>query len=237
MITRNFKVCLNAGVGSAPFINVNQYDSGETWVFELFTETGEAYTPSSGSIVGIKSDGMVIANAGTVTDGKVVITETQQMTAAAGKAIYELQIDSDTHGTANFIVMVEKSPMDGGTLSESDISLYQGLLNITPSNSGTVGQVLTRTADGAEWANGGGGGGAVDSVNGQTGTVVLTASDVGAMPDTYTAPVSSVNGQTGAVVIGNATTTSAGLMSAQDKTDLGTLMADYSSALTALGVI
>lgn len=269
MITRNFKVCLNAGVGSAPYINVNQYDSGETWVFDLFTETGESYTPSSGSIVGIKSDGMVIANAGTVTDGKVVITETQQMTASAGKAIYELQIDSDTHGTANFIVMVEKSPMDGGTLSESDISLYQGLLNITPSNSGTVGQVLTRTADGAEWATGGGGGGAVDSVNGQTGVVVLTASDVGALADsttiptkvsqlqndsgfltsavtsfngntgavTYTAPVTSVNGATGAVVIGNATTASAGLMSAQDKTDLGTLMADYSSALTALGVI
>lgn len=55
--------------------------------------------------------------------------------------------------------------------------------------------------------------------------------------ETYTAPVSSVNGQTGAVVIGNATTSSAGLMSAQDKTDLGTLMDDYSSALTALGVI
>ena len=77
----------------------------------------------------------------------------------------------------------------------------------------------------------------VQSVNSKTGAVTLTASDVGALPDTYTAPVSSVNGQTGAVVIGNATTSSAGLMSAQDKTDLGTLMADYSSALTALGVI
>ena len=97
-------------------------------------------------------------------------------------------------------------------------------------------------------------GGAVDSVNGMTGDVVLTASDVGALPDdtvipTKTSdlqndsgfitsvPVQSVNGQTGAVVIGNATTASAGLMSSQDKSDLGTLMADYSSALTALGVI
>ncbi len=34
----------------------------------------------------------------------------------------------------------------------------------------------------------GGGGGAVDSVNGQTGVVVLTASDVGALPDTTTIP-------------------------------------------------
>ena len=44
----------------------------------------------------------------------------------------------------------------------------------------------------------------VDSVNGQTGTVVLTASDVGALPDNYTppaAPVDSVNGKTGTVVL------------------------------------
>lgn len=47
----------------------------------------------------------------------------------------------------------------------------------------------------------GGGGGAVDSVNGQTGAVVLDASDVGALPDSYTAPVSSVNNKTGAVVL------------------------------------
>lgn len=105
----------------------------------------------------------------------------------------------------------------------------------------------------------------VQSVNSKTGAVVLdasdvgaisqetdptvpswakqpnkptyTASEVGALPDTYTAPVSSVNGQTGAVVIGNATTSNAGLMSATDKSHLDDLYADYSSALVALGVI
>ena len=59
-------------------------------------------------------------------------------------------------------------------------------------------------------------GSAVASVNGQTGTVVLDAEDVGALPDsttyvssfngstgavTYTAPVTSVNGNTGAVTV------------------------------------
>lgn len=39
----------------------------------------------------------------------------------------------------------------------------------------------------------------VQSVNGKTGAVVLSASDVGALPDSYTAPVSSVNNKTGAV--------------------------------------
>jgi hypothetical protein len=58
------------------------------------------------------------------------------------------------------------------------------------------------------------GGGAVDSVNGQTGVVVLDAADVGAYPDTNpsgfvdsagaaaAAPVQSVNGETGVVVLG-----------------------------------
>ena len=147
---------------------------------------------------------------------------------------------------------------------------------------GTTGQVLAKASGtnyDVAWTTVSGGG-AVDSVNGQTGVVVLTASDVGALADTYTAPVSSVNTktgavtltasdvgalsssttfvssfngntgavtytapvtsvntQTGAVVIGNATTSSDGLMSSTDKSHLDTVYADYSSALIALGVI
>lgn len=146
---------------------------------------------------------------------------------------------------------------------------------------GTTGQVLAKVSGtnyDVAWTTVSAGG-AVDSVNGQTGTVVLDADDVGALPDTYTAPVTSVNtktgavtltasdvgalsssttyvssfngssgavtytapvtsvnGQTGAVVIGNATTSAAGLMSATDKSHLDDVYADYSSALTALGV-
>lgn len=43
--------------------------------------------------------------------------------------------------------------------------------------------------------------GAVNSVNGYVGTVVLTAADVGALANTYVAPVTSVNGYTGTVTI------------------------------------
>lgn len=126
MITRTFKLCLNAGTGSAPYINVSQYDEGETWLFELYSETGERYIPSTGAIVGVKSDGHGIANTGTVdNEGRVVITETQQMTASAGRAIFELSIDGLTHGTANFIVAVEKKPTDDAVMSDSDLSLIQ----------------------------------------------------------------------------------------------------------------
>jgi len=140
---------------------------------------------------------------------------------------------------------------------------------------GTAGQVLAKVSGtnyDVAWTTVSGGG-AVDSVNGQTGTVVLDADDVGALPDTttaadlgayvkpsggipktdlatavqtslgkadtalQTAPVTSVNGATGAVVIANATTSAAGLMSATDKSHLDDVYADYSSALSALGVI
>lgn len=88
------------------------------------------------------------------------------------------------------------------------------------------GDVLTYDSDSDEWvAEAPSGGGAVSSVNGQTGAVVLDAEDVGAyskpssgIPKTdlasdvqtslgkadtalQSAPVSSVNGQTGAVVL------------------------------------
>ena len=125
MITRYFDLMLFKN-GTAPCINVNQYDEGETWVFTLYGQSGVKYTPSSGAIVALKSDGHLIANAGTVDgQGRVVITETQQMTASAGKATCELQIDGDTHGTANFYLLVEPSPADGGVPSDSDLSLFQ----------------------------------------------------------------------------------------------------------------
>ena len=124
-ITRNFKLYLNAGTASAPYINVNQYDEGEEWVFTLYNEDGSTYTPSSGAIIGIKSDGNAIMNAGSVVGGKVVITETEQMTAASGRAIFELLIDNATHGTANFIVNVERRPSDDAEFSDSDLSMLQ----------------------------------------------------------------------------------------------------------------
>ena len=134
-ITRDFKVYLNAGVTVAPVIHVNQYDQGEEWIFTLYTDRGIQYTPSSGAIVGIKSDGMGIINTAEVNeDGQVVVEETQQMTAAAGKAVYSLMIDEDTHYTANFIVMVEQSPLYTAIVSDSDLSLIQEALNaVTPA--------------------------------------------------------------------------------------------------------
>lgn len=103
------------------------------------------------------------------------------------------------------------------------LTKVKNILRFVPDD-GSVGQILRRTAHGAEWSNEQGGGGAVNSVNGQTGDVVLDATDVGALPDTTViptdtsdltngagyvdaagaaaaAPVQKVNGQTGTVTI------------------------------------
>jgi len=134
-IVRNFKLFLNAGSQIPLVIHANQYDSGEQWRFTLYNQDGSVYEPSSGAIVGIKSDGHGIINTGAISGGKVVITETQQMTAAAGKAVFELMIDGGSHGTANFMVLVEPKPGDQADLSESDLSLIQEAINsTTPAN-------------------------------------------------------------------------------------------------------
>ena len=103
------------------------------------------------------------------------------------------------------------------------LTKVKNILRFVPDD-GAVGQILRRTAYGAEWSDEQGAGGSVTSVNGQQGAVVLDAADVGALPASTVipdstsdlindsgfvnaagaaaaAPVQSVNGQTGAVVL------------------------------------
>ena len=136
MITQNFNIYLHAGIGVAPVVHASQYSQGETWTFTILDNDGSVYRPSSGALIGLKSDGRVIAGiTGTVNaDGSVSIVTTQQLTAAAGRGVFELTIDGGTNGTANFIVEVEKKPTDGGVLSESDLSIIQqGINSVTPA--------------------------------------------------------------------------------------------------------
>lgn len=135
MIQRNFNLHLHAGHKIPLVINCNQYDSGEQWLFTLYNGAVQ-YTPSSGAIVGIKSDRLGIINTGTVDgNGRVVINETRQMTAAVGKNVFELLIDDQTHGTANFVVLVEPRPGDQADFSESDLSLLEQAIEGTSATA------------------------------------------------------------------------------------------------------
>lgn len=141
-ITREFNLFLFAGRSIPLVVNANQYDQGETWLFNLLDSSGQRYTPATGSIVGLKSDGHVIANAGTVnSSGQVVITETEQMTAAPGKNLFELLIDDDTHGTANFVLLVEPRPGAGTEPSDSDLALFQQAIDAAAVIAGATGAI------------------------------------------------------------------------------------------------
>ncbi len=133
---------------------------------------------------------------------------------------------SDLQNDSGYITSAPVASVDGKT----------GTVSVLPTG-GTTGQVLakkTGTNYDVEWQTVSGGG-AVDSVNGQTGTVVLGAADVGALASntpyvssfngnsgavTYVAPVTSVNAKTGAITVNEifwctwGTTTSAEIESA-----------------------
>lgn len=135
---RYFEIYLNAGDSVAPTVHVNQYDDSETWVFTVYDEDGNVVIPTDASICGVKADGHIILNSASVSDGKVLVDETKQMTAAPGKAVFELLLNGATHGTANFNVIVEHRPGDKSMYSASDISLIsdaiarsQMLMNIS----------------------------------------------------------------------------------------------------------
>ncbi len=97
----------------------------------------------------------------------------QYLTPAEGNAAY------DASGAATSAVSTHVADSDPHpqytTQSEGDARYERGLTagaNITIDRTNPVAPVIS--------ASGGGGGGAVDSVNGQTGVVVLDAADVGA---------------------------------------------------------
>ena len=122
----------------------------------------------------------------------------QHSATQQGDQVYVYKLDY----TAGWTVTVRENYTK--IVAGSGLSSAYSNSTITLTNSaavpsgGTAGQVLTKNSSGYGWADASG---LVDSVNGQTGDVVLDYSDVGAMPDTYTAPVTSVNNKTGAVTL------------------------------------
>lgn len=79
---------------------------------------------------------------------------------------------------------IEIARLEGTIDANAGVSTFVELLDVPSSYTGQAGKavVVNGTEDGLEFTDVTG---AVDSVNGQTGVVVLDAADVGALPDTY----------------------------------------------------
>lgn len=123
--------------GGVPLqIHVSQYDSDQQLALSLFSSQGTLTVPPSGvtaKIRGTKADGNGISNACTLVfedDVPVVTVQlTQQMTAIAGKNLFEIVLtatdllgDSYELPSATFYLMVKRAAMDYDTVdSDSDI--------------------------------------------------------------------------------------------------------------------
>lgn len=125
-LIRRFKLDMVPG-GMPLTINVSQYDSDFTFIFELCASTGTFLIPdgSTARIRGTKLDGTVYsvdavldASAKTVTvEGK------QQITACAGINIFELTIYNNglELNTANFILKVERAAADKDSIASDSV--------------------------------------------------------------------------------------------------------------------
>ena len=112
--------------GSMPVCHASQYDDGRVIRVNL-TENGADYTLSD-EVITLdvrKGDGCAVTSAIAFESGKkyVDIVTTEQMWAVAGSNLAELKITKNGAiiGTLNFILQVERDPLDEGINSSSEI--------------------------------------------------------------------------------------------------------------------
>lgn len=122
MITQRY--FLDIVHGNVPVIvPVSQYDSDFTLIFSLYASTGEftLEKDTTATIRGTKGDGNGYSVDATIdiASAEVTVEGDEQLTAIAGKQLFELTLwKGQKHlSTANFILNVEKAPLDKDTLS------------------------------------------------------------------------------------------------------------------------
>lgn len=119
----------------SPKFSVSLGDHGAREFTAKILQGGEPFTIEEGStvsIVGKKSDGHIFAYACTYADEYVYFTIEEQMTPVSGIVLCELSIidaSGNKVGSANFTYWVEPSPVTDGEASESDLQLFQQILD------------------------------------------------------------------------------------------------------------
>ena len=108
-------------------VHLSQYDDDFTLEFTMFSSVGEftVETGTTAKIRGTKKDGKGYSANATIntTQKKVTVTGNQQMTAIAGRNVYELVLtrNSKVLSTANFILDVEPAAMDANTVESESV--------------------------------------------------------------------------------------------------------------------
>lgn len=120
--------------GVPPVISLSQYDSDFTLTFSLYSSDGTltVATGTTAGVSGTKPDGTGYGADCTIntTAKTVTVTGDIQMTAAPGRAVFELSLfkNSKRLSTSNFILDVEPAALDADTaISDTVINRFIGL--------------------------------------------------------------------------------------------------------------
>ncbi len=135
MIEQTYKLDL-VPQGMVTVVHVSQYDVGSRKLTFELTKDGAAYTPPStyvANLSGKKPDNTIFYYPADETSGnKISFVVKEQMTILSGDVKCKLVITAagEQIGTTNFLMVVDPSPIQGGTSpSESDIPIFEQLVN------------------------------------------------------------------------------------------------------------
>lgn len=119
MLQRVFKINLSLG-GTSDTVHVSQYDTGYAILFGAYDGAQKAVIPKGITAVmrGTRKDGLGFSYPCTVSGAIVKVVIDTAMTALEGKAEAEIVLfeGDSVFGSANFTVVVEKSPYPNGVI-------------------------------------------------------------------------------------------------------------------------
>lgn len=134
--------------GALPVVHASQYDDGRTFRADLY-DGAEVYHLDGTETISCelkKPDGNIVTLAVTNTSESFIeIQTTEQACAVAGESLAEVKIEkgADKIGSLNFILSVERSPIEGGISSASEIN------NLWTQVDGMVADILADSYDSA----------------------------------------------------------------------------------------
>ena len=157
-IFREFNI--NMIPGKPPLIvHASQYESDFVYTFNLISGKSVLAIPDTAIAVirGTKRDGNGFSKEASLDteNNKVVVIGEVQMTACAGKNVFELAIlnDEKTICTANFFLDVERAPLDSDTIqSETVLHDLQAIINSAATATQAAEEASASAAEAAESA-------------------------------------------------------------------------------------
>lgn len=158
MTTQSFDLDLIPN-GVAPIIHASQYDKGQTWIFNVFTESTPYNIPAGAGVTiqGTKPDRTGFQYSCSYSGNTVTVTEMQQMTILPGDVPTEIRItkDDDIIGSKNFIIRVEPAALaDDTKISDTDLALIEQAMEILDRVPEIINQMANLKEDSEAWAVG-----------------------------------------------------------------------------------